>query len=127
MKTAAWLLALSALAATPVIAADPATIDWSKVQVTNVTLFYPGQSSYEWLRTAAHPGSSVVQTGGACLTCHTGKEKAMGEKIVKGGPLEPVPVKGKSGTADLKFQAAYDATNAYFRFQWKTQLPDPGT
>jgi len=55
MKAAAWALALSALAATPGIAADPAAIDWSAVPVTNVTLFYPGQSSYEWWRTAAHP------------------------------------------------------------------------
>jgi len=38
-------LALSALVATPVIAADSANIDWSKVPVTDVTLFYPGQSS----------------------------------------------------------------------------------
>ena len=127
MKTAALVLALSALGATPAIAADPAKIDWSKVPVANVTLFYPGQSSYEWLRTAAHPGSGVVQTGGACVTCHTGKEKAMGDKIVKGGPLEPMPVKGKNGTVDLKFQAAYDAKNAYLRFQWKTLNPHSGT
>src|SRR4051812_5398914 len=101
MKTAALVLALSAVTASPVIAADPATIDWSKVPTTNMTLFYPGQSSYEWLRSSAHPGSSVVQSGGACLSCHQGKEKAMGDKIVKGGPLEPVPVKGKTGSVDL--------------------------
>ena len=109
MKIAAWSLALTALAATPGIAADPATIDWSAVPVTNVTLFYPGQSSYEWLRAAAHPGSSMVQSGEACVTCHQGKEKAMGDKLVKAGPLEPMPVKGKNGYVDLKFQAAYDA------------------
>ena len=51
----------------------------------------------------------------------------MGDKIVKGGPLEPMPVKGKNGTVDLKFQAAYDAKNAYLRFQWKTLNPYPGT
>ena len=28
---------------------------------------------------------------------------------------------------DLSFQAAYDATNAYFRFQWKTLNPYPGS
>lgn len=32
----------------------------------------------------------------------------MGEKLVKGGPLEPMPVKGKDGYKDLKVQAAYD-------------------
>ena len=126
MKTAALTLDF-AFAASPAIAADPAKIDWGKVPVTDVTLFYPGQSSYEWVRSVAHPGSGVVQTGGACVTCHTGKEKAMGDKLVKGGPLEPMPVKGKAGTVDLKFQAAYDAKNAYLRYQWKTQLPDAGT
>lgn len=127
MKSCALALALSALVATPVIAADPASIDWSKVPVTDVTLFYPGQSSYEWLRTSNHPGSKMVLDGTACVTCHKGREKAMGDKLVKGGPLEPTPVKGKNGSADLKVQAAYDAKNAYLRFQWKTQLPDPGT
>ena len=127
MKSCALALALSALVATPVIAADPANIDWSKVPVTDVTLFYPGQSSYEWLRTSIHPGSKMVLDGTACVTCHQGREKAMGDKLVKGGPLEPTPIKGKNGSADLKFQAAYDTKNAYLRFQWKTQLPDPGT
>ncbi len=127
MKTAAWIIALSALATASAIAADPAKIDWSKVPVSNVTLFYPGQSSYEWLRTSNHPGSKMVLDGAACLTCHTGREKAMGDKLVKGGPMEPAPVKGKNGSVDLKFQAAYDAKNAYLRFQWKTQNPYPGT
>ncbi len=48
-------------------------------------------------------------------------------KIVKGGALEPTPVKGKNGTVDLKFQAAYDAKNAYLRFQWKTLNAYPGS
>ena len=127
MTKIALALAISALACSSALAADPATIDWSKVPVTNVTLFYPGQASYEWVRSGSHPGSKMVADGTACGTCHQGKEKAMGEKIVKGGPLEPTPVKGKAGSADLRFQAAYDAKNAYLRFQWKTQLPDPGT
>jgi hypothetical protein len=45
---------------------------------------------------------------------------------VKGGPLEPTPVKGKNGWVDLNVQAAYDAKNAYLRFQWKTQADFPG-
>ena len=92
-----------------------------------MTLFYPGQSSYEWLRTSDHPGSKLVLDGQACTTCHTGMEKTLGDKLVKGGPLEPMPVKGKNGTVDLKFQAAYDAKNAYLRFQWKTLNPYPGS
>ncbi|OFZ97796.1 MAG: hypothetical protein A3H35_21515 [Betaproteobacteria bacterium RIFCSPLOWO2_02_FULL_62_17] len=127
MKTAVSIFALTAFAMTPAIAADPAKINWSKIPVKSETLFYPAQASYEWVRSDKHPGASVVQTGGACVTCHEGKQKAMGDKLVKGGLMDPMPVKGKKGTIDLKVQAAYDAKNAYFRFQWKTQYPDPGT
>ena len=127
MRKIGLLIGLTAFAAAPALAADPATIDWSKVPVAEVTLFYPGQSSYEWLRTSAHPGSKSVLDGQACITCHTGTEKKLGDKLVKGGPLEPMPVKGKNGTVDLKFQAAYDAKNAYLRFQWKTLNAYPGS
>jgi hypothetical protein len=127
MKRTAFVLGMAAFAVSAAFAADPATIDWSKIPATNVPLFYPGQSSYEWVRSTAHPGANVVKNNGACAACHTGKEKAMGEKIVKGGPLEPSPVKGKNGYVDLKFQAAYDAKNAYLRFEWKTLNAFPGT
>lgn len=127
MKRAALILSMSTFAVGAAFAADPATIDWSKISSTNVPLFYPGQSSYEWLRSAAHKGAGGAKRGDACVQCHDGKEQALGEKIVKGGPLEPMPVKGKNGYVDLKFQAAYDAKNAYLRFQWKTLNPYPGT
>jgi len=127
MKRTALILSMGVFSAASALAADPATIDWSKVPATNVPLFYPGQSSYEWLRSGDHPGAGMVKNDGACITCHTGKEKQLGEKIVKGGPLEPVPVKGKNGYVDLKFQAAYDAKNAYFRMQWPTAANGPGT
>ena len=126
MKSTALILSMSAFAVSSAFAADPATINWSKIPVTSVTLFYPGQSSYEWLRGGTHPGASAVKTDAACITCHTGKEKTMGAKLVKGGPLEPTPVKGKNGSVDLKVQAAYDDKNAYLRFQWKTNAKKPG-
>jgi hypothetical protein len=127
MRKFGLIIGLTAFVAAPALAADPATIDWSKVPVANVTLFYPGQSSYEWLRTSDHPGSKSVLEGQACTTCHTGMEKTLGDRIVKGDRLEPTPVKGKNGTVDLKFQAAYDAKNAYLRFQWKTLNAYPGS
>jgi hypothetical protein len=112
--------------AVPAFAADPATIDWAKVPASNVTLFYPGQSSYEWLR-GKHKGAEEVLRGDTCVSCHLGEEKKKGDRLVKGGALEPTPVKGKTGWVDLGVQAAYDANNAYFRFQWKTQNPYGGT
>jgi hypothetical protein len=109
--------------------ADPATIDWSKIPASAVTLFYPGQSSYEWLRNdhKKGKGAKAVADGQACVRCHEGDEQAMGAAIVKGGPLEPTPVKGKQGHIDLKVQAAYDDRNAYLRFQWRTNADRPGT
>ena len=127
MKKTSLLLGIGVFVAGSAIAADPAQIDWSKVPVASVALFYPGQSSYEWLRGSGHRGAKSVLAGNACTKCHTGEEKAKGEKIVKGGALEPTPVKGKNGSVDLSVQAAYDAKNAYLRFQWKTLNPYPGT
>ena len=111
-------------------AADPSKIDWSKIKVSNIGLFYPGQSSYEWLRSDAHKGASKeVIRGDSCVSCHDEKdaEKDMGNKIVKGGRLEPMPIKGKSGYKDLSVQAAYDAKNLYLRYEWKTDNAYPGT
>jgi len=125
MKRIALMLSLAATLSSA-IAADVATIDWSKIPSTTVSLFFPGQSSYEWLR-KDHPGASAVQADQPCVTCHKGQETKLGAKLVKGGPLEPTPVEGKTGQVDLKVQAAYDAKNAYFRFEWRTQQPYPGT
>ena len=91
-------LHLMLVAALPAVAADAEKIDWSRIPAATVTLFYPGQSSYEWLR-KGHPGASAVQAGQACVICHKGSEKARGEKLVKGGALEPTPVKGKNGSS----------------------------
>src|SRR5215475_15445172 len=104
MRKPILVIGFATLVVAPAFAADPAGIDWTKIPVTSVTLFYPGQSSYEWLRTSSHPGAQPVSQGMACKGCHTGREKALGDKIVAGGPLEPVPVKGKNGTVDLKVQ-----------------------
>lgn len=123
-------LGMAVLAMGNAVAADPATIDWSAVKATAVPLFYPGQSSYEWLRSDAHKGAAKeVARGDACASCHDEKdaEKDIGNKLVQAGPLEPMPVKGKNGFVDLSVQAAYDAKNLYLRYQWKTNNPRGGT
>ena len=122
LKSIPLAFGIAALLAGSALAADPAKINWSKVPAVNVPLFYPGQSSYEWLRSAGHPGAGAVKGGSACTMCHgkAGDEKARGAKLVAGGPLEPTPVKGKNGYVDLAVQVAYDDKNAYIRYQWKT-------
>jgi len=130
MNKSAFILALAALTAGPALAADPAAIDWSKVPTVKVPLFFPGQSSYEWLRSDAHKGAvKEVTRGDTCTSCHDeeGAEKDIGNKLVKGGRLEPMPVTGKDGYKDLAVQAAFDDKNAYLRFQWKTLNNFPGS
>jgi hypothetical protein len=109
----------------PVSAAAP---DWSTVPETTVELFYPGQSSYDWLLGPEHKkgGNRAVAEGEGCVDCHEGEQADIGELIVSGERLEPAPIEGKHGTIDLAVQAAYDADNLYFRFQWPTQMDRPG-
>jgi Ethylbenzene dehydrogenase len=127
MKRSVLFLGLAAFTAQPLLAADPATIDWSKIPAKSVKLFYPGQSSYDWLLSDAHKkGNKAVPKGRACLTCHEDDEANMGNKLVKAGPLEPTPLAGKAGTLDLAVQAAHDDKNLYLRFQWATQAKGPG-
>ncbi len=130
MKITRMLIGLSVLCTGAAMAADPATIDWTRIKATSVPLFYPGQSSYEWLRSAAHKGASgKVENGQSCVSCHDEKdaEKDLGNELVKGGRLEPMRVKGKNGFVELGVQAAYDARNLYLRYQWKTNNPQAGT
>lgn len=112
----------------PRTAADiSASADWTTFPARTVMLFYPGQSSYQWLRGPGHPAGMAAVAGGApCSACHLGQEAALGERIVTGGPLEPEPIPGKRGTIELRIQAAYDSERLYLRFQWPTQQERPG-
>src|SRR6187551_696558 len=56
----------------PALAAEPQSIDWSKIPTQSITLFYPGLSTYDWLLSPAHPGATLGNQGQACLTCHKG-------------------------------------------------------
>ncbi len=109
----------------PAFSAPP--VDWSKISTKTVTLFYPGQGGHGWLRSPDHKRAyKKVLAGDSCVSCHEGEEKDIGDLIVSGKRLEPEPIAGKNGTIDLKVQAAYDSQNAYFRFQWKTNMDRAG-
>lgn len=123
--TYAITLMASLLVIQSVSAAAPT--DWSGIEARIVKLFYPGQSSYQWVRGNEHKKAfSKVRKGESCLSCHEEEEADIGELIVAGERLEPTPIEGKSGSIDLLVQAAYDAENAYMRFQWKTGNSAPG-
>ena len=129
MRNAISRVAMMGLAlgfVSPTLAIEPQSINWSKIPTKEIRLFYPGLSTYDWLLSPAHAGAKMVGQGQACITCHKGTEKTRGEKIVKGGDLEPTPIPGKNGSIEVKVQAAHDAEYAYFRFQWKSHLKREG-
>ncbi len=95
-------------------------VDWNAVPVSDMTLFYPGQASFEWVQNGkTHGGARPFTKGGdACTTCHAKELETIGNKLVAGGELEPTPIPGKRGTIDATVQAAHDDENLYVRLQW---------
>ena len=95
-------------------------IDWNKVEAKQVTLFYPGQSSWEWILTKKdHGGAKNFRKGKDCRECHQGEEKDMGSLLVSGKRLEPNPVKGKRGFVNVAVKTAYDDKRFYIQLKWK--------
>ena len=105
----------------PAGASGPSSsIDWSSVEAKTVTLFYPGQASFEWVQTGRdHGGARAFKTGDRCAFCHLKEVKDMGAKLVSGEKVEATPIPGKRGHVDVSVQAAHDDKNLYFRFSWK--------
>ncbi|SFL76762.1 NapC/NirT family cytochrome c [Shimia aestuarii] len=102
-----------------------ANVDWASVSGADLTLFYPGQASFEWVQNGkTHGGARPLTKGGdQCTTCHAAELETIGNKVVGGaggkdGELEPTPIPGKPGIINATVQAAHDGENVYFRLQW---------
>jgi hypothetical protein len=118
-----------------------AEIDWGQVDAKTIKTFYPGVSSWDFMKGKDHgTGANVVKKmGKSCADCHVGKDGSYdiksdqiisGElkKLKSGGALEPQPIEGMEGFKDVSIQAAYDADNIYLRFQWQgsgASIADP--
>jgi len=109
-------------------ASAAAPSDWSAIPTNNLKLFYPGQSSYQWLRSPEHKRAvnKTIQ-GDSCVSCHEDEEEELGQTMVSGDRLEPNPIDGKQAVIELTTQAAHDSENLYLRFQWKTRNDFAGT
>lgn len=96
-------------------------INWDDIPESNITLFYPGQATHEWLRGSNHPGADAVKASESCNRCHTGTEQQMGDNIVGGGLLEPTPIKGKRGSLVVNIKAAHDDEYLYITARWPSK------
>ncbi|MEE8364686.1 MAG: NapC/NirT family cytochrome c [Gammaproteobacteria bacterium] len=100
--------------------AQGSNVDWSAIEPREVILFYPGQTSMEWmLKGSDHGGKRAFVTGDRCTECHEDEEVDIGDLIVSGDKAEPTPIPGKRGSILVNIQAAHDADNLYLRFQWE--------
>jgi hypothetical protein len=119
----AWIAVT--MAASLGLAAVPAlAVDWDAVDGKTVTLFAPGQASFEWVMTQSdHSGAGRFREGRNCMHCHDGEQQAIGDIIApaqgRGAALEPKPVAGKPGAIDLNVKTAHDGANLHVRLQWK--------
>ncbi len=114
--------------ATPATPASTGSgIDWSGIKAKTVTLFYPGQASFEWVQTGKDHGGAraFAKLGDRCANCHAKELPEMGAKIVSGEKAESTPIPGKRGHVDVKLQAAHDGDKLYLRFQWPDAAHTP--
>lgn len=104
----------SFVGATPALA-----LDWTAVEGRPVTLFYPGQASWEWaLSQSEHSGAQRFRDGRNCRECHRGDEQDMGKRIAAGHKLEPHPIPGKRASITAQVKFARDADRLYVRLEW---------
>jgi len=96
-------------------------VDWSKAGSREVTLFYPGQTSIEWVSNGKHHGGARPFTKGAerCITCHDKETADMGAKLVSGEKAETTPIPGKRGSIPVMVEATHDDAFLYLRFSWE--------
>jgi hypothetical protein len=92
------------------------------VPKSEVMLFFPGQSSYQWLKGSEHAGAQAVDKM-ECLACHKGAEAKIGDRIASGKVLEPHVIPGKRGTLPLTLQVAYDNEHLYMKASWPSKEP----
>jgi hypothetical protein len=113
---------LASLASNPAWSADASKVNWPDVPKSEIMLFYPGQVSYEFVKSKEHgkggKGAKGLQEGRACTRCHENEEAELGDRIVSGKEFEPQPVAGKRGSIKVSVQAAYDAENLYLKVFW---------
>ena len=104
-------------------------IDWSNAPSREITLFYPGQASMEWVLNGRDHGGArpFVKMHDRCFNCHDKETADMGKKIVTGEKLEPEAtiIPDKRGSIAVNVQAMHDAENLYMRFEWENSEHTP--
>ena len=104
-------------------------IDWGNAPAREITIFYPGQASMEWVLNGRDHGGArpFTKMHDRCFNCHDKETSDMGQKIVTGEKLEPKEtlIPGKRGSIAVNVQAMHDADYLYMRFEWENSDHTP--
>ncbi len=103
------------------VASGGSGMDWSNVPEREVTIFYPGQTSIEWVMTGKDHGGArpFIKGNDRCVTCHDKETADMGKKMVTGVKAETTPMPDKRGSIPVKVQASHNGENISLRFEWE--------
>lgn len=96
-------------------------VDWSKANATDISVFYPGTASIEWILGRNHGGKRAFTKGDRCIECHGEEIADIGNSIASGESEkieDPALIPGKRGSFDVTINAAHDAENLYLKFSW---------
>jgi len=96
-------------------------VDWSKSGTRDITVFYPGTASIEWIHGRKHGGKRAFTKGDRCIECHESEVADMGQNIVSGQSekdLEPNVIPNKRGSIPVSIDATYDDQYLYMKFSW---------
>lgn len=101
--------------------ASAINVNWNNASKRDITIFYPGETSIEWvLNGRDHGGARPFSKGEErCVTCHDAETADMGQKLVTGEKAESTPIPGKRGSIPVKVESSHDGEYLYMRFSWE--------
>lgn len=101
--------------------ASTINVDWGKAAATDISVFFPGTASIEWILGRHHGGKRAFTKGDRCIDCHAEEIADIGDNIVSGESekeLEPNVIPGKRGSFPVTIDATHDGESMYLRFSW---------
>lgn len=121
LKSAGYLLLISAGFLFCGYPLNSYGLDWSAVDGRQITLFYPGQASWEKLLT--HPvhktGARKIRDGAGCRECHADEESELGATLAKGGHELAQSAAALAHTSvAVEVKAAYESGSLHLRLSW---------
>ncbi|MBT7952844.1 MAG: cytochrome C552, partial [Gammaproteobacteria bacterium] len=111
------------------VATGSIAVDWGKAPERLINIFYPGQSSMEWVLGKRHSGKRAFKSGDRCFDCHDEETVDIGDLIASGeheylAETETL-IPEKRGSIPVSVKATYDDAHLYMRFQFPDAAHKP--